>query len=225
MAAKLILAGFLGAIVGYERESHGQAAGLRTNILVCISSCLIMLLSMHLVEMFKYFTDESVIRIDPGRLASYSIAGMGFLGAGAIIKGRGSVRGLTTAASLWLVTALGLAIGAGLFIPAIITSLITTIIMYKMRFLKFGIRHDMRCLLTVKCCYQHHPLKSIESVLREHEDLQIEFINYHENKEKKTITYTIRLLSKDNLRWSEIVDSLLKIECLREISWQEADVP
>lgn len=222
---KLILAGFVGAIVGYEREAHGQAAGLRTNILVCISSCLIMLLSLHLVEMFKHLTDESVVRIDPGRIASYAIAGMGFLGAGAIIKGRGSVRGLTTAAGLWLVTALGLAIGAGLYIPALITTFVTMIIMYNMRFLKPDIRHDIRCLLTVKCCCQERPLTYIKSVLEEHKDLQIEFINYHEDREEKTVTYTFRLLIKDNLKWNEIIRSILNLESLLEISWQAADVP
>src|SRR5512135_2344720 len=110
---KILLAAILGGAVGFERESHGQAAGFRTNILVCVGACLMMMLSLELEHLFRNLTSETAVRLDPGRIASYAIASMGFLGGGAIIKGKGSVRGLTTAASLWLDTGLGLAVGAG----------------------------------------------------------------------------------------------------------------
>jgi putative Mg2+ transporter-C (MgtC) family protein len=225
VSLKLLLSGLIGALVGYERESHGQTAGLRTNILVCLAACLIMMLSLHMAEMFSHLTDDSVVRVDPGRIASYAMAGMGFLGAGAIIKGRGSVRGLTTAAGLWIVTALGLAVGAGLFVPALATAFIALVIMYNLRFLKPDIRHDSRSLLTVKCCCEDRPLKYIKSVLLQQKDLQIEFINYRENREERIVTYTFRLLAKDDLRWGDVVGRLLRIESLLEISWVEADVP
>ena len=116
---KLVLASLMGAAIGFERESHGQAAGIRTNILVCTGACLMMLLSLHMEEMFRALSvADSVVRLDPGRIASYAIASMGFLGAGAIIKGKGSIKGLTTAAGLWLVTGIGLSTGAGFVIPA-----------------------------------------------------------------------------------------------------------
>jgi len=91
--AKLLLAALLGGAVGFERETHGQAAGLRTNLLVSTGSCLLMMLSLHLPEMFQALDATSNLRIDPGRIASYAVAGMGFLGGGAILKGKGSVRG------------------------------------------------------------------------------------------------------------------------------------
>ena len=128
---KLLLAAALGGAIGFERESHGQAAGFRTYLIVGIASCLMMMLSLHMEEHFRDLAvDKSVVRLDPGRIASYSIVSMGFLGAGAIIKGKGSVRGLTTAAGLWSVTGIGLSIGAGYFVPPIVTTVIILASLY-----------------------------------------------------------------------------------------------
>jgi len=111
---KLLLAALAGAVVGLERHFHGRAAGVRTNMLVATASALIMLLSE------KYYLlmpgiDPSVIKVDPSRIAAGAITGVGFLGAGVIIKNRASVVGLTTAATVWLVSAIGLAFGAGMY--------------------------------------------------------------------------------------------------------------
>jgi len=86
---QLLMAAMFGGIIGYEREKHGQGAGFRTNIIICISACLMMQLSMHMEVLYRTLNQGSVIRIDPGRIASYAISSMGFLGAGAIIKGQG----------------------------------------------------------------------------------------------------------------------------------------
>ncbi len=111
MIIRLLLAAFLGGIIGIERELHEKAAGFRTHILVCIGSCLIMLTSMHIFEVYR-----NVAAVDPGRIAAQVVSGIGFLGAGTIIRSRASVLGLTTAASLWSVAGIGLAVGSGLFI-------------------------------------------------------------------------------------------------------------
>ncbi|MBF0552352.1 MAG: MgtC/SapB family protein, partial [Deltaproteobacteria bacterium] len=116
---KLLLATLLGGLIGFERETHGQAAGFRTYILVSLGCCLIMMTSLHLHDIFKHFDSNSSVRIDPGRIASYALAGMGFMGAGAIIVGKGTVKGLTTAAGMWMIAAVGLAVGSGYFVPAI----------------------------------------------------------------------------------------------------------
>jgi putative Mg2+ transporter-C (MgtC) family protein len=81
---KIALAGLLGGLVGFEREAHGQAAGFRTYILVAMGCCLIMMVSLHMEALFAHTKADSVVRVDPGRIASYALAGMGFLGAGAI---------------------------------------------------------------------------------------------------------------------------------------------
>ncbi|MDR0624378.1 MAG: MgtC/SapB family protein [Treponema sp.] len=106
--------GFLaGAIIGFERSSRHQVAGLRTHILIALGATLLMLLSIWLPQEFN-----SLKNGDPGRIAAQVVSGIGFLGAGAIVRLGNNIRGLTTAASLWLIAAVGLAIGAGMFIAA-----------------------------------------------------------------------------------------------------------
>jgi len=119
MIIRLGLALFLGGVIGLEREQSNRAAGLRTNILVCVGSALIMLLSMY---GFADFAGKT--QLDPARLAAQVISGIGFLGAGVILFNGFSVTGLTTAATLWVVAGIGLAAGAGFYIPAIITTFI-----------------------------------------------------------------------------------------------------
>lgn len=109
---RLLLALLLGGLIGFEREQSNHAAGLRTNILVCLGSCLLMLLSMY---GFSDFVAETNVRVDPARLAAAVITGIGFLGAGTILFTGKSITGLTTAASLWVVSAIGLAVGAGFY--------------------------------------------------------------------------------------------------------------
>jgi len=111
---KLILAVFLGALIGYERESSNRPAGLRTNILVCLGATLIQILSL---DIFAAYSD--LARVDPGRLGAQVISGIGFLGAGTIIHEGVSVKGLTTAAGLWVVACIGLAIGNGSYFSGI----------------------------------------------------------------------------------------------------------
>lgn len=223
---KLLLSALSGLLIGYEREVHGQAAGLRTNILVCLSGCLLMIISLNITEIFASYTQSSTVRVDPSRVASYAVAGMGFLGAGAIIKGKGSVRGLTTAASLWMVTALGLAIGAGFFIPAFLTLLVCLPVLYNLRLLKPDIiKNDIHTLLTVKCSCIVYPLDHIRDTLNQYKDVTIESIGYFEDREHCMATYVFRLIGKNDLKWERIVKSLLEIDSILEISWTEADVP
>lgn len=109
---RLSTALLLGGLIGLEREQSNHAAGLRTNILVCLGACLLMLLSIY---GFSDFVKEANVRVDPARLAAAVITGVGFLGAGTILFTGKSITGLTTAASLWVVAAIGLAVGAGFY--------------------------------------------------------------------------------------------------------------
>jgi putative Mg2+ transporter-C (MgtC) family protein len=112
--ARILLAFALSGIVGMEREFGNRPAGLRTHILVCLGSTLVMLVSFYIFELYKYETS-----LDPARLGAQVISGIGFLGAGTILKEGASIRGLTTAAGLWAVACIGLAVGAGFYIGAI----------------------------------------------------------------------------------------------------------
>lgn len=121
---RIVLSAILGALIGYERQFKHKSAGLRTNILVCIGSCLIMILSNLLYE-----NVEGKTNADPARLAAQVVSGIGFLGAGAIIKEGVNVIGLTTAACIWVVSGVGLAVGAGYYTIAIFSSLLVYIIL------------------------------------------------------------------------------------------------
>ena len=128
---RLILATLLGGLIGFEREVRGHSAGLRTHILVSLGSCLIMLTSLYVFDIYK----ESA-SIDPARIAAGVITGIGFLGAGAIIRSGEAVRGLTTAAGLWLVAGVGLGIGCGFYLASFVTAILAIIVLCTFRHLE-----------------------------------------------------------------------------------------
>jgi len=121
---RLLLAVLCGAALGYERERHGRSAGLRTNLLVCLGAALMMVVSKY----FYYKPGEVAatipVALDPSRIAAQIVSGIGFLGAGVILKDRGGVRGLTTAATLWFNAGVGMACGAGMvWLPLLCTGI------------------------------------------------------------------------------------------------------
>ncbi|MFD1738250.1 MgtC/SapB family protein [Bacillus salitolerans] len=123
---RLLLAVLLSGLIGIEREVNQHPAGFRTHLLVGVGSCLMMILSLY---GFEPFIHNENIRFDPARIPSYVISGIGFLGAGTILVKDSTVRGLTTAASIWVVAGLGLIIGAGLYSVSILTTVIILIIL------------------------------------------------------------------------------------------------
>jgi len=122
VAARLLMAMVLGGVIGFEREIGNRPAGFRTHTLVCVGSTLVMLTSQYLFEAYS-----GIVNLDPARLGAQVISGIGFLGAGTIIKYGPHVRGLTTAASLWVVACVGLAIGAGFYWGAITATVLVYI--------------------------------------------------------------------------------------------------
>lgn len=126
MIARLAVAALCGSIVGLERERLLWAAGLRTHMLVCTGSCLIMLVSAF---GFADVLGAHNVVLDPSRIAAQVVSGIGFLGAGTILLRGEVVKGLTTAASLWAVAAVGLAVGAGLYVPAVAATAIVVAIL------------------------------------------------------------------------------------------------
>lgn len=127
----LTLAFLLGGLIGWLREKEGKTAGLRTHILVCVGSALFMVISGNMMMMSGV--------ADPGRIAAGVVAGIGFIGAGAIMRGKNSVYGITTAASIWITAAIGLAAGAGAYVGAVTTTIITLITLEGLRVLEKSI--------------------------------------------------------------------------------------
>lgn len=123
---KLVLSLLLGSIIGYERKKKGQPAGVRTFSLIAMGSTLAMILSIYVPQEYLGLKNG-----DPGRIAAQVVTGIGFLGAGAIMQMKGSVRGLTTAAGIWIIAAIGLSVGVGMYLIAVFaTGLSLVILMY-----------------------------------------------------------------------------------------------
>ena len=119
---RLIAAALLGGVIGLERQQRHKSAGLRTHILVSLGSCLVMLSSYKL-----YAGVQGLTNADPARLAAQVVSGIGFLGAGTIMKEGLTIKGLTTAASLWVVAGVGLAVGAGYYVGAVTTTVLSVL--------------------------------------------------------------------------------------------------
>ncbi|MEE9323017.1 MAG: MgtC/SapB family protein [Candidatus Aenigmarchaeota archaeon] len=124
MVIKLVLSAILGGLVGFEREVHRKPAGMRTHSLVCIGAALFTIMSVN------------IIGAEPSRVAAGIVTGIGFLGAGMIFKAEDRVRGLTTAAELWVLAAIGLAIGIGYYFAALITTVIVIFILIPLKYVE-----------------------------------------------------------------------------------------
>lgn len=124
MIFRILLAVVLGALIGFEREITHKPAGLRTHIFVCMGACLFTIASFYLIE------DSTIGTFDSTRIAAGIVTGISFIGAGSIIASKGDVKGVTTAASLWVVSAIGLMVGFGIYLLPIIAAIITFFILY-----------------------------------------------------------------------------------------------
>jgi putative Mg2+ transporter-C (MgtC) family protein len=136
--ARLGVAGGLGAVIGFERELRDREAGIRTHLLVSMGSALFTIVSAFGFHEFLA-NGGSVVRADPTRIAAQIVTGIGFLGAGAIIREGLSVRGLTTAATLWVVAAIGMASGAGYYGPAVATTALTIFALWPLRLIAYRV--------------------------------------------------------------------------------------
>ncbi|KRF10262.1 magnesium transporter MgtC [Paenibacillus sp. Soil766] len=193
IALRLLLALLLGGAVGLEREQSNHAAGFRTHILVCIGSCLIMLLSIY---GFSDFVNEAQVRVDPSRLAAQVISGIGFLGAGAIVRNGLSINGLTTAASLWVVAAIGLSVGAGFYYGSVIGC---TLVLFSLWFLnileKRWLQRKRKYIITIMTDDQTSCLASISTLLNG-SGVELRHIEFRENQENAPTLYTLLLTVK-----------------------------
>jgi putative Mg2+ transporter-C (MgtC) family protein len=160
MLARIFGALVIGAMIGLERSFHGRPAGFRTHALVCVASALLMLVTVYQNEWMTQVALEA-IRTDPTRMAQGIMTGIGFLGAGVIFKEGLTVRGLTTAASIWVTSAIGILIGIGFWMPALIGTFATLAVLSVFRFIENSMPSEF---------YAHHHLRfRREAVMAEDE--------------------------------------------------------
>ena len=209
---KLALACVLGALIGLERESLNRPAGLRTYTLVCVGSALAMIVSIDI-----YMQYYQTVNADPGRIAAQVISGIGFLGAGTIMREGASVRGLTTAAGLWVVACIGLAVGAGLYIPAVATTiLILFVLIYFIRFEQFftGMREYKGLVIVVED--RPGQVGNIGSILGDMgvliKNIQL---NHMENEDNLEVELLVELPS--GMKISDVIEELSTMKELKSI--------
>jgi putative Mg2+ transporter-C (MgtC) family protein len=213
---RLLLATLLSGLVGFEREIHGRAAGLRTHILVGLGSCLIMLVSLHMHEMYKG------LRVaDPGRIAAQVVSGIGFLGAGTILRFRASIVGLTTAASIWAIAGIGLAVGIGLYYQAVITTLIIIVVLFLLSRIERNIARKMSIrILRIDACGDIEQIRGIRKVLNEYpaeiHDFDIKSID----KEKNKFCIEVNLRLPERYQ-EQIISDVLKLNGTEQAKWLE----
>ncbi len=209
---KLVLAGVLGGIIGYERENTHRPAGFRTHILVCVGAALVMVTSRYIFDQYHTF-----VNMDPARLGAQVISGIGFLGAGTIIRDGFNVKGLTTAASLWAVSCVGIAAGIGFYSGAVIATVIIFLTLLLLKKFEKNVS-DMKRYYSI---FVHSDIYSgwmgnISHVLEKHDVLikNIEIEN-SENKEKILIKFVVRYA--EGIVSPGIIEELQKISGINKV--------
>jgi putative Mg2+ transporter-C (MgtC) family protein len=196
MALHLVVALGAGGIIGLERSYHGRPAGFRTHALVCLASCLLMILTVYHQRWFDASIIERVT-LDPTRMAQGIMTGIGFLGAGVIMREGLTVRGLTTAASIWITAAIGIMIGVGFYFPAGVTIALTLIVLSVFRWIERRMPIEFYANLTL-AFLRHDALP--ESELRsliEQQGFVIANMNYSVTGEGKIFEYQMVIHSPD----------------------------
>ena len=211
-AIRLLVAGLLGALVGTERESRGHPAGIRTQALVALAAALLTGVGA------EGFAGSSA---DPTRVASQVVTGIGFIGAGVILKNRGTVRGLTTAATLWLSAALGVAVGAGMVVPAVMAAVAAFLLMFGLSSLKPFIRR--RAGRTVHVQYERGHgtmgplLRSLQEIGGTIEDVQVE--DYEGDTTLEPYRHvSVRIVTGDDLELDRVLTEIKDRPEVRSVS-------
>ncbi len=172
---RLFLAALLGAVVGLEREVHGRPAGIRTYLLLCMGSALIMVVSELLFFKYEAKGVGDILRADPGRIAAQAITGIGFLGAGVILRYKDTIRGLTTAAAIWVACAVGLAIGAGFYLFGGAVTGLTLVSLVGLKAFEERLKKDWYKEMTVVARDEAGQLNRIQEIITRNE---FEIVNF-----------------------------------------------
>lgn len=187
---KLLLAAILGGIIGIEREFRDKPAGLRTNILICVGSTLFMSISTKIAELLGG---------DPTRIAAQIISGIGFLGAGAVLHSHGFVLGLTTAATIWVVAGVGMALGSGMYLVAVFTTAMSLVTLYFLSFIEDKIQGRKSYSYALIVTNLNQALVSINKVLQDSSVSAASF-NFKKKAGHYRVWFTLLIPRETNLK-------------------------
>lgn len=205
---KLLIAAAMGGLIGIERQIEGQNAGFRTLLLVCLGACLFTIASVHIYKVYGAYTD-------PGRIAAQIVVGIGFLGAGAILRHGNYIRGLTTAASLWMVSAIGMAVGFGEYLLAGFATILVLINLVILKNIENILPTNRYCNLIIRTKGTEE-LK-LEDMIKSH-NIQIMRTTFRFIKEQDLIEQEISIRYKDYEQLERFKREIRGIPNLIEIS-------
>lgn len=218
---RLALASLLGSIIGLERQRRDWAAGLRTHMLVCVGSTLAMIVSM---DGFGDVLNKPGIELDPSRVAAQVISGIGFLGAGTILFMKSEiVKGLTTAAGLWTVAAIGLAVGGGLYLPATIATVIVFIILAAIKPIERRLFNRNKYTgINLTVARNQIDMKSIEEVLQKHQIVINEVRISSADEENDSIRISIQKVNSKDPVSLTVLHDMQQINAVRMVEFVTA---
>jgi putative Mg2+ transporter-C (MgtC) family protein len=223
---RLVASLLLGTAIGTEREARAHSAGMRTMALVSLGSCLFQVIA---IVGFGDFTHFPHIQLDPSRMASYIIAGIGFLGAGTIMRSQEQTRmkGLTTAATIWVVAGIGLACGCGLLGDAVFVTLLTLVVLIGLRFVEvlFSPRKPSQtCTLVIESRATAGQLISNIYALCARLQVHVEFIRI-EHKRESGDTVNVTCQSQDQQVWSRVADAMRELPDIERVTLDLRHIP
>lgn len=211
---RLVVALLLGGLIGYERQACNKSAGLRTHVLVCIGSCLIMVLSINI-----YHTVQGLTNADPTRLAAQVVSGIGFLGAGTIMKEGATIKGLTTAASLWVVSGVGLAVGSGYYFSALFATVLVFLTLTMLQRFEKAVHIDGVMMVSIDAIDQPGQIGKICGYFGSSgisiQDIRIE----EESNQHLLLSIALRLPEEANT--NGMTSSLMMIDGIYSVKWNE----
>lgn len=224
IAIRIFAAIFIGGVIGYEREKNNRPAGFRTHILVCLGACSISIIQDRLrIDVLKLIENNpaaaNAIKLDLGRLGAQVISGIGFLGAGSIMRERGTIGGLTTAAGIWSTGCIGLAIGWGFYqltFIATIAVILTLIVMKKIEFTLITKK------LVSKILVEYRDGISVEGMLEVSDYLKgvdVRILSISKNEEENNVLFTIRM--KKSIQISDILMDIANIQRVKKVRKEE----
>lgn len=215
MWIKLGLAVACGAAIGFERELSDKPAGLRTNMLITIGSTLITMTSIHLA---LTYADRQVNIADPGRIAAQIVSGIGFLGAGTIIQARGAVHGLTTAATIWVMAGIGIAIGSGYYAPAVATTAMLIGVLVALGWLETRLDRPRRFVYFHVIARREKGLVDTVNDLAEAHRLRLDAIALERRAQRLEMEFSLTCTAPVR---DEIIEELLDLEAVEEVRVNE----
>jgi putative Mg2+ transporter-C (MgtC) family protein len=213
----LFAAALAGALIGLERTYHGRPAGFRTHVLVCTASSVLMVLGTAEAASLSGLPPEAV-RVDPARMAQGIMTGIGFLGAGVIMKDGFSVRGLTTAASIWMTAAIGIIIGAGFYFPALVATLLTLATLSLFRWIERVFPSLVFARLIVRCARSSALTEDALRALIEQQKISATHTSYRMAGEGKWLEYEMTVQSRRALHFRRLAEHLSTVPQVVEYS-------